>query len=121
INTARTDSFTGTIPPGGSTRWGWGKVNAYAAVQSVFLVSVEETENNSGFLIYPNPGNDILKIDGVLQGDEQISIFSLDGKLVKQEKLQNSQVSISDLKNGIYLVRITSGTLNNFFRLVVNR
>ncbi|MFZ5552180.1 MAG: S8 family serine peptidase, partial [Bacteroidota bacterium] len=42
INTARTDSFTGTIPPGGSTRWGWGKVNAYAAVQSVFLVSVEE-------------------------------------------------------------------------------
>ncbi|MFZ5554192.1 MAG: T9SS type A sorting domain-containing protein, partial [Bacteroidota bacterium] len=119
INTARTDSFTGTIPPGGSTRWGWGKVNAYAAVQSVFLVSVEEQSTHSVWKIFPNPATDYLLIEGQLQGDEEIKIYSSEGKLLKREKIVQPQIHLAGLANGMYIIEITGKTSSEKFRIVI--
>jgi hypothetical protein len=63
---------------------------------------------NPGTEIYPNPVNNRLNIQssGIIQ---QVRIFTLQGKLVKQYQLagEKEQLVISDLNKGIYLLEIT--------------
>jgi subtilisin family serine protease len=56
INTAREDNRTGVIPSMGSTQWGWGKVNAYAAVQRAEekLAGVRVLSTDK-IVLYPKP------------------------------------------------------------------
>src|SRR5690606_24845985 len=62
-NTALTDNFTGTIPPGGSTRWGMGKLNAYHAVTDVLGLTGIPDAAAPGLLAWPNPVAHTLFID----------------------------------------------------------
>jgi len=63
---------------------------------------------NSGISIYPNPVKDVFRIDGLTENAE-ISIVDLNGKLVKcQQIMGNEKVSIGELSQGVYLVRITT-------------
>ncbi len=67
--------------------------------------------NISNIQIYPNPTQDILNINNISNGD--ISIFSVDGKLVYQNSINNTNTSIdiSSFKNGIYYIVISSETI----------
>lgn len=118
INTARTDSFTGTIPVTGSLRWGWGKVNAYAAVLSVFVVSVNENEKENHWNLFPNPTNELITLKGERNGTETIFIYSGDGKLIFNDKLSENTIDVSDLPAGIYFLKIRNDVGEEAFRLV---
>jgi len=119
INTTRTDSYTGTIPPTGHTRWGFGKVNAYAAVQSVFVTSVDENENEIIWNLFPNPADNIITIEGERTGTEMISIYSADGKLILQNKLSGNTIDINELPSGIYFLKMSNDSREAVFRIVV--
>lgn len=120
INTAREDSFTGTIPPTGSTRWGWGKVNAYAAVQSSFTIGVEEIgKNDPDFIVYPNPNDGILFVKGKMNGNEQYILSGTDGKQVISGKLDPGGINLDNLSQGIYLLKIMNGEKVVVYRVVV--
>lgn len=57
--------------------------------------------------IFPNPASDILNIDN--KTNEQItaiSIYSVKGDLVKEIKSNNNSISVSELHNGVYFVKI---------------
>lgn len=96
--TARTDNHTGIIPPGGSTRWGMGKVNAYRAVaQTLGVVGVPEFQAGQ-IQLWPNPSNDVVH-------------------LLLPEEMQNSRIEILDIAgrsidaqsvfaNGIYSIEV---------------
>ena len=56
--------------------------------------------------IFPNPGNGIFKISG--ESIEHIEVCSISGKLIFKQNYSN-QIDLSDLKAGIYLVKIKSG------------
>ncbi len=59
--TAREDSYTGVIPETGSTKWGFGKVNAYfAVVRALQTTGVLDLEKPILWKIYPNPTSEIL-------------------------------------------------------------
>ncbi len=117
-NTAREDSFTGSIVAPGDVRWGMGKVNAYAAVQASFTISVEESQANSIWKVYPNPANDFLMIDGELTGNEIISIYSVDGKEMMHFNSSGNSLDVSMLANGVYILKIEAEGRVGVFRVV---
>ncbi len=54
--------------------------------------------------IYPNPAVDYITVD--LQGTYHLSIYDLGGKLVLQRMADSSRIHISNLKPGIYILKI---------------
>ncbi|WP_407527747.1 glycosyl hydrolase [Lacibacter sp. MH-610] len=56
--------------------------------------------------IYPNPAKDVIFIDG-FSANAVVSLYDVTGKLLITQVLNQKQLDISFLKNGIYLLRIT--------------
>lgn len=107
IATARTDQFTGVIPPGGDTKWGFGKVNAYAAVKMALeMVGVNEIEKTYSWSIFPNPASDHISIKGDLNGVTDIQIIDLNGKSLWKGVGLTDSIDPSDLGQGTYFIRI---------------
>jgi len=109
IATAREDNRTGVIPSTGSTQWGWGKVNAYAAVQraeeKLAGVKVLNTEE---IVLYPNPASDVLSLTSATA--YQVELISYDGSVVASGQLGGGeQLDVAAVSKGMYLVRFLGG------------
>lgn len=57
---------------------------------------------NSDFNIYPNPANSFINIAGMNEG--KVSIYNIAGVLIK-DNIKSTRLDVSDLKQGMYLVR----------------
>lgn len=70
------------------------------------------TENaEETFSVFPNPTSDVLNIKGA-QNIDTITVFNLLGQSVAsftKNDLSNSSINLSELSNGLYLVKISSG------------
>ena len=74
---------------------------------AAFFESNDVDENSiSGLLLYPNPANDIIHIDG-LEGEHEVTIYNAVGALVKTVNISDdNEIAISELSEGLYLIRI---------------
>lgn len=76
--------------------------------------SAEETKINDDINLYPNPCSDMLNIEyKMLHEEVQIIINDITGRVIKKERLQmneKTQVVVSDLKEGVYFVRLKTVT-----------
>lgn len=75
-------------------------------------LSISENENNS-YQIYPNPTSGILYIESkhpILN----ISAYNLLGQQI-QAKTENNQIDLSEIQNGIYLIKVED--LNGNFKI----
>lgn len=107
IETARTDNFTGQIPPH-SLKWGWGKVNAYqAVVLALSIVGDVEIELDNSFVVYPNPSSTVITIKGISTIVGDLRIIDLGGKVV-YNSAELTTIDVSTLNSGTYLVRIVA-------------
>jgi len=87
-------------------------------VKSANNVGINTVVNNQEFTIQPNPAHNYILIKNAQLNTENIQIFDIAGKLVKQVKQQNEEqtfINIDDLEKGIYFVKI--GTKSN--RLII--
>lgn len=57
------------------------------------------------FAMFPNPTGGILNITGVKAGAE-VKIYNLMGQLVRQLRLINTSLDLSDLRSGVYFLQI---------------
>ena len=57
--------------------------------------------------IYPNPAKDFISIEN-LKNDTDLEIYDMQGKLIKREKYNNSQISLKNLVKGVYIIKIPS-------------
>ncbi len=108
--TARTDQHTGVIPPGGSTRWGMGKVNAYRAVLEVLgVVSVPEHEKDA-LLIWPNPATDQVMIHYPdANGAVTVQVTDLSGRMIfsgTKNSADMISIEVADWPAGTYLLSV---------------
>ena len=126
--TARLDEHTGNIGAEGDLKWGWGKANALAAVRAAEIyANTEDIKiSDAGFNMYPNPANEIINITGTNK-DSQITgieIFSVDGKISKKipgSLSSNISINISDLPEGIYIVKVQTTKEFSFKHLIITR
>jgi len=103
--TARLDQYTGSIPPH-STLWGWGKVNAHAAiVLALNTVGVQEADEEPKWRVFPNPTTGKVTIANLTGKIQSVQLIDVSGKIQKVE-LVGSVLDLSQLSVGIYIVRI---------------
>ena len=87
----------------------------------IFLAAFFESTgvDESGFAnvrLYPNPANDIIRIDG-LEGEHEITIYNTMGSLVMTALVSNdNEIGIGELPEGLYLIRIDNGHAMRFIK-----
>jgi subtilisin family serine protease len=115
--TAIQDNFTGAIPAEGSTTWGYGKVNAYAAVKTALnTVGIVHEPSSLACLLYPNPsnGNYSITMPAEQQGVAKLQVLDASMKLIFSETYtlnagNNSiPLSLSNQNAGLYFVKLTA-------------
>lgn len=71
-------------------------------------VSASSAEN---IILYPNPTNDIIRIDGICENVE-VRIYNTIGELVKMVNVgKGDEIRVNDLRSGFYIVRFGENTL----------
>ncbi|MEL6719946.1 MAG: T9SS type A sorting domain-containing protein, partial [Bacteroidota bacterium] len=66
--------------------------------------------SESGLRVYPNPVSDLLRLDNLSsQTIENVEIVSLQGKLMRQFTRPENEILLSDLPNGLYLLKVQLG------------
>ena len=84
----------------------------------VVITPRKKIKENNSFKIFPNPATNYLNIETADNFDNMnYQIINLGGQIIKNGKILSSTetIDISDLKNGTYVVRITSGEGNYFW------
>ena len=77
------------------------------------------SENEAGFAIYPNPVNNTLFINS---GNAEFSFEMFNGmgqKVASGNATGSTQISVNDMKKGIYFLRLTTGTQVRVDKVVV--
>ena len=123
ISTARTDRTTGSIGNNCSIRWGYGKIDAMAAVKKALeTVSARQPQEAEGRLtIYPNPAKGYVFVDCGTAGECEAQIFSFDGKLLMRGQTKDGRLDVSKLGYGVYVIKILSPTSSGTAKLVIAR
>ena len=78
-----------------------------AAARPAFITQNEKEVIETGVNVYPNPAKDVLNVVNTEPGN--LKLYDVSGRLVKQQQVIEptlQQLNISDLRNGLYLLRI---------------
>lgn len=86
-------------------------------------VGLAEQENQNGFYLYPNPANDLLNIiiKEELQ-NAQISLYSLNGKLVASEKRgfgKKFVLRVDGFAEGMYLLQVRTDKMSSTAKVII--
>ena len=91
------------LTPNKSNITGVGRVDALAAVNAVEAYD-GITEQSFEAKVFPNPSSGSFTI--VCEGVKRVSVYSVDGRLVKAFEVNETECSIEGLVRGVYLVRM---------------
>jgi hypothetical protein len=89
------------------------------------VLSVTKATINGSIKVYPNPSNGVAHVELNLMNNSNlnISILSVDGKLVKylndSYPAGQSVVNVQGLNQGVYFVKVAEGVSFNTFKLIV--
>lgn len=125
-STARQDNQTGTLPATGDLRWGWGKLNAYAAVeQALNTASAKRFRGKAAISIYPNPSSDLIRVDLSAAPEVQhIRLTDVNGRIIESHNIDEHeyerQYDVSRFASGVYFLQATAKDGNvSVFRVLV--
>lgn len=80
-------------------------------------VGIKENQSNDSFVqIYPNPSSDMLFVSSK-EKIKQLIILDVNGKLIKETS--ENYVSLFDLENGFYILKITTSTGDFISRKII--
>ncbi len=99
--------------------------NNFTAPTSVFFdgdaISTKIDEFDNNISIYPNPTSDLINISGIYNA--HIMLYDIDGKMIYSEKIEKNKTSInlSNINNGIYILRIIENNKIINKQIIINR
>lgn len=82
------------------------------------LLSVAQNEI-TGLNVYPNPASNVLFIETELNDVKNIAIYDLLGKQVLNTTTASTEVNVSNLNSGLYIVKITEAGKTATKKLVI--
>jgi photosystem II stability/assembly factor-like uncharacterized protein len=107
-----------SVSPGGYYFLGAEYGGLYRSKQK--YVSVEENQQKTETIVYPNPTNNLLYLK--LEGESQIFIYNLLGQLeLNIMESDNQYVDVSALDEGMYIIKIKSGLNIKTEKFIINR
>lgn len=73
---------------------------------------IQASPETSEFIIFPNPGNDVLNFKINVAGKSVIQIFDFTGRLIltEQYNTSNGKINIKNMPSGIYFIAIKADT-----------
>ena len=81
-------------------------INQHLIVTEGQTLAIED-ETLASIVIHPNPVKDVINIDSPVNLTGKIAtVFDLSGKKVLNQKLESNVLNVSQLKGGMYLLRI---------------
>ena len=87
----------------------------------LLITEIDNTENNFGITVFPNPTADFVQIQFDKATDNNvIELFSVEGKLLLSETKNAttiSQINMSNYANGTYLLKINK---NKTYQIIKN-
>lgn len=100
-NTAIKDGYTADTP--NPNIWGFGKIDAFEMMESLFFSGLEENDfqNNS---LYPNPTTDVLNLNG--DGTKSVTVFNLMGESCLNVTTSERTISLKNLNTGVYFISV---------------
>ncbi len=80
----------------------------YSSLSELLTVSEESNQWNS-LNLYPNPANDILKIESnILFENAEVKFYDVTGKLMMSKAYNENGFSVEDFSKGIYFIQINT-------------
>lgn len=104
----------------------FGEYIRYNFINTANLVRIEDLKKAT-FNIFPNPSDGLFNIELMTNaGDYSISIYNTTGSLVKELKLKTASpgtypINLSELKQGFYLINVSSGEFNIFKKIMIEK
>jgi hypothetical protein len=79
-----------------------------------------EGYSQSGLSIYPNPTNDVFKIETGIVGQHSIEITSLNGQIIQSRTFIGSshQIDLSSFQKGVYFITVRSKDFNTTEKII---
>ena len=84
----------------------------FADINKIYFksgVALSELDKDETSFVFPNPANDNIRIFGIENQD--VEIFSADGKLILKERYEGKSIDVSSLSQGLYLIKTNGQTL----------
>ena len=76
---------------------------------------------DSPIIIYPNPANDYIIVETGISATSKLELFDIQGRKVFSRDISgNKQISVSQLKTGLYLYRVTSSNKFHNGKLIIH-
>lgn len=101
------------------------KLGEYCFANGVSAVGIKANERRNEVKVYPNPASDKINIDfsraSIIPEKTSCSIYSVDGKRVYEQEFEGdaTQIDISTLSRGIYLLKLNGPDLNYSHKLII--
>lgn len=115
--TARNDKWTGPLHERDSisNSWGWGKVDALAAINEVLahvdINQADITWFEKSLQLYPNPASDRVTVLTGRHTPETVVIYNMNGsRVLSQQVTLEGSIDISALPHGVYVVKCGART-----------
>jgi len=83
------------------------EVGNYAFYQDTPIFGVNDLVQSKS-IVYPNPVSDVLFISSEKITIEYLSVFSISGKLVLEQRNIDNSIDVSALPPGMYFLEVTS-------------
>jgi minor extracellular serine protease Vpr len=119
LETAREDQYTGNLADTGNNFWGFGKAHAFQAMKrSLELLAVEEVSDKPiETRIFPNPTKDVVNFKSTMN---EIWIYDLEGRMIDSQFGTLTELNISNLVSGVYILMMKRKDKNYIESLVVD-
>ena len=110
-------TFTAAANPTSSIRTAIITITYSGSRNAVHTITIVQDAGTTGInemidvesLIYPNPANNSLFFNSEIK-NAVISIFDVNGKMLLNEHPESNKINISNLRNGIYTLKIVTNT-----------
>ena len=85
------------------------------------VTNIENINDLRSYNIYPNPATNEISIEGLISNNDEIQFLNSIGTTVKATKIsQNNKITVNDLANGIYFIRISNQKNVQYKKLIIN-
>lgn len=85
--------------------------------ESSLTTSLDEAPEKKGeVVIFPNPAESFIQVNGDFPANIEYSIFTIDGRIVQKGVLESQEIDIQKLDTGVFLLQIEGERSTKFIK-----